>query len=108
MVKFTEGFLESLKVKPGERDMQVFDDELGGFGVRVFKSGKASFFCKYNVGRQQRRITLGRVVRGNLKAMRLQASQILAKARLGVDTAAETRAAAAKRTATLGELVPQY
>jgi hypothetical protein len=40
---------------------------------------------KFNVGRQQRRKTLGAVVRGNLKDMRLEASRILAKARLGTD-----------------------
>jgi hypothetical protein len=33
-------------------------------------------------------------MRGNLKAMRLEASAILAKARLGTDTVAETEAAA--------------
>jgi len=68
-----------------------------------------TYFVKFSVGDQQRRLTLGRVVRGNLKQMRLMASEILAKARLGKDTVAERRAAAAKNTIpTLGELVPLY
>jgi len=89
--------------------VQVFDDELGGFGLRKFKDGHASYFVKYNIGRQQRRLTLGRVVRGNLKKMRGFASEVLARARLGQDTVAEQRAVAAKAaTPTLGELVPKY
>ena len=70
--------------------------------------GHASYFVKYNVGTQQRRKTLGKVVRGNLKAMRLEASAILAKARLGTDVVGVAKAAAAKNIATLGELVPKY
>jgi integrase len=53
-------------------------------------------------------MTLGKVVRGNLKAMKLEASKVLAKARLGTDVAAQKRAAAGKVTVTLGELVPKY
>jgi len=108
MPKFTEGFADKLMVPPGARDVQAFDDELPGFGIRKFAKGHASYFVKFNVGPQQRRKTLGKVVRGNLKAMRLEASVILAKARLGVDTVAVARAAAVKTTVTLGTLVPLY
>ena len=108
MAKFIEGFADKLRVPAGARDVQVFDDELPGFGIRKFETGKASYFVKYNVGRQQRRKTLGRVVRGNLKRMRQEASGILAKARLGTDVVAVARAAAAKRTTSLGEIVPRY
>ena len=82
MPKFFEGFADRLKVPEGERDMQVFDDDLPGFGIRKFESGRASYFVKYTVGSQQRRLTLGKVLRGNLKTMKLEASRVLAKARL--------------------------
>ena len=100
--------LTGSRVPEGARDVQVFDDELPGFGIRKFESGRASYFVKYSVGAQQRRLTLGKVVRGNLKAMRLEASRVLAKARLGTDTAAVKRAAADKLSATLGQLIPRY
>ena len=99
MSKLTEGFADKLIVPAGARDVQVFDDELPGFGIRKFDSGKASYFVKFNVGRQQRRKTLGAVVRGNLKAMRLEASAILAKARLGMDVVADAKAAASRHAA---------
>jgi integrase len=108
MPKLVEGFADKLIVPPGARDTQVFDDELPGFGIRKFDSGKASYFVKFNVGRQQRRKTLGAVVRGNLKDMRLEASRILAKARLGTDVVHEAKAASARPEALLGDLVPKY
>jgi integrase len=108
MGKLTEGSADELEVPAGSRDVQAFDDALPGFGIRKFAKGHASYFVKYNVGRQQRRKTLGRVVRGNLRAMRLEASAILAKARLGHDTVAIAKAAAAKTTVTLGAVIPRY
>ena len=108
MPKFVEGFAARITVPEGQRDVLVFDSELPGFGIRKFASGRTSYFVKYNVGAQQRRHTLGTVVAGNLKAMRLEASAILAKARLGTDVIAEKRAAAGRRIITLGEIVPIY
>ena len=108
MVKLVEGYGDKMIVPAGARDAQAFDDELPGFGIRKFDSGKASYFVKFNVGSQQRRKTLGNVVRGNLRAMRLEASTVLAKARLGTDVVALAKAAAAKTSVTLGELVPKY
>ncbi|MFM9850018.1 MAG: tyrosine-type recombinase/integrase [Hyphomicrobiaceae bacterium] len=108
MPKLIEGYADKLAVPAGSRDTQVFDDDLPGFGIRKFDSGRASYFVKFNVGRQQRRKTLGAVVRGNLKAMRLEASKVLAKARLGTDVVQEAKAAAARSPALLGDLVPKY
>ena len=107
MARLVEGFADKMIVPAGARDAQAFDDELPGFGIRKFDSGKASYFVKFNVGAQQRRKTLGRVVRGNLKAMRLEASTVLAKG-LGTDVVAQARTATAKTKATLGDLVPKY
>jgi hypothetical protein len=37
MAKFTEGFADKLEVQAGAKDVQVFDDELPGFGIRKFR-----------------------------------------------------------------------
>jgi Phage integrase central domain/Phage integrase family len=108
MAKIIEGFADRLNVPAGARDVQVFDDELPGFGIRKFASGKATYFVKFTVGTQQRRKTLGRTVRGNLRAMRLEASAILAKARLGTDVVAIAKAEAVKSNLTLAATVPRY
>ena len=103
-----EGYLNKLRVPTGKRDVQVFDDALPGFGVRKFESGRASYFVKFNIGHQQRRLTLGAVVPGNLAEMRRKASTVLSKARLGQDAVAEKRNAAGRRNAALGSLIATY
>ena len=85
MPKFMEGYAARLRVPAGARDVLVFDDALPGFFIRKFASGKASYGVKFNVGAQQRRLTLGAVVPGVLAEMRKQASDVLARARLGQD-----------------------
>jgi len=108
MPKFYEGFADEVAVPAGKRDVQLFDEELPGFGIRKFSSGQVAYFVKYNIGPQQRRHTLGAVVRGNLRDMRLEASRILAKARLGIDAVAEKRAAAEKQIVSLNDVVKRY
>jgi len=87
-VKFVEGTASKLQVPEGAQDVQLFDSVLRGFGMRrfapskQFPKGKCSYFCKFTVKGQQgqqRRVTLGEVIDGNLKAMRQQASEIMAK-----------------------------
>ena len=95
MPKLVEGYVNKLQVPAAQRDVQVFDDTLPGFGIRKFESGRASYFVKFNVGRQQRRLTLGAVVQGNLADMRRKASTILSKARLGQDAVAASTPAVA-------------
>src|SRR5581483_6158129 len=107
-LKLVEGIAATIEVPAGRRDVLVFDDELPGFFLRKFSTGKATYGVKYNIGAQQRRLSLGAVVDGNLREMRKRASTVLSKARLGEDVVAEKRAATGRRTATLGELAARY
>jgi hypothetical protein len=94
MPKFVEGLVARIHVPAGARDILVFDDALPGFFIRKFASGKASYGVKYNVGAQQRRLSLGPVVPGVLAERRRTAADILARARLGQDVVGEKQAAA--------------
>ncbi len=110
-MKLLEGTVERLVVPRGKRDIQIFDDALPGFGIRKFSSGKAFYFCKYNIGRKQRKMSLGPVVPGTLAAKRKLASEILSRARIGQDLAADkraVRAAADRKELTLASLVEDY
>ena len=110
MSKLTDQEIRALQVPEGAKDIQAFDDDLPGFGVRKFASGKASLFVKYSIGKQQRRKTLGPWVTGTLPAIRKEATVVLAQARLGKDVVGEARKAQqqAANAKTLGELVEPY
>jgi integrase len=108
MPKFMEGYATRLRVPAGARDVLVFDDALPGFFIRKFASGKASYGVKFNVGAQQRRLTLGAVVPGVLAERRKMAADILARARMGQDVVGDKIALAGKHSITLGEVVPRY
>src|SRR5687768_6135899 len=85
MAKLTEGFISKITVPNGKRDILSFDDSLPGFGVRKFDTGRSSYFVKYSIGRQLRKITLGPYTPGILSDMRKRASEVLARAKLGED-----------------------
>ena len=112
MAKFTKTGLATtvskLKILKGKRDAQVFDDALRGFGVRKFESGAATFFVKYNVGKQQRRMSLGAATANRLQGARADAETILAKVRLGGDPQATKKAQRSKAAVALGGLVDRY
>ena len=108
MPRILEGLAARLQVPKGARDVLVFDEVVPGFFLRKFQSGRASYGVKYNVGKQQRRISLGPAAPGVLREMRKKASDILARARLGQDVVGEKRSAANVRNYTLGEIVPKY
>jgi Arm DNA-binding domain len=57
MVKITKRVVEAAEV--GERDYLIWDDELPGFGLRVFSSGKRSYVIQYRIRGRSRRYTIG-------------------------------------------------
>ncbi|VVT31408.1 site-specific integrase [Rhizobium sp. EC-SD404] len=82
-------------IGPVEKVTTYWDTELGGFGLRVFPSGKASWICEYRAGAggrgaAKRRLTLGTADETMTPEIaRSYAKDILARVRLGADPAAE-------------------
>lgn len=44
---------------PASAEYMLWDEELRGFGLRVFPSGRKTYFIQYRVGRRTRRLKLG-------------------------------------------------
>ncbi len=57
MVKITKRVVEAAEAR--EEDYVIWDDELPGFGLRIFSSGKRSYVIQYRIGGRSRRYTIG-------------------------------------------------
>lgn len=97
-------------LKPGERDVFLWDTELKGFGVKCTPKGRKVYIVQYQTGGRgtpTRRVTIG--VHGSpwtpVRA-RTEADGLLAEVRLGADPAAAK--ANRRREPTIGEVADRY
>ena len=58
MANLTKRTIDALETQ--DHDFIVFDDEVKGFGVRVFPSGKKTYLAQYRAGGRTRRVKIGR------------------------------------------------
>jgi hypothetical protein len=57
MARLTKRIVDAADVR--EKDYFIWDDELPGFGLRVFASGKRSYLIQYRAAGRTRRYTIG-------------------------------------------------
>ncbi len=57
MTKLSKRIVDATEVR--EKDYVIWDDELPGFGLRVFTSGKRSYLIQYRSAGRSRRYTIG-------------------------------------------------
>jgi integrase len=102
MAKLTKRTVDHTEIS--DRTKVIWDDELRGFGLRVYPNGRKVFVVKCRVKGRQRFITIGRHGPVTVDQARVKAIAILSEAKNGNDPAANAdRARKAPTVRGLGE-----
>jgi integrase len=91
---------------PGPVDYFLWCDDLPGFGVRIFPSGKRSYLVQYRANGRSRRLTIGLHGRLTTEEARRLAMARLGEVAKGEDPAEER--ATRRKALTMRELCEQY
>src|SRR6516164_5966387 len=78
-----------LQLPAKSKDHIQWDDDIGGFGIRLRQGGGRSWVFQYKVGTKQRRITIGSVSAVDINKARQTAKDLYARVRLGEDPASD-------------------
>jgi integrase len=107
-MKLTTTAVKALTLPPGASDKTFWDDDIGGFGLRLRAGGARNWVVQYDMGGKTRRVTLGSTALLDVGAARAKAKDLLAHTRLGGDPAAEKRAYRARAAETFAAILPRY
>lgn len=73
---------------PGKRSI-VWDEDVGGFGLKIYPTGKRSFVLDYRIDDRHRRITIGQFPHITVEQARQAARQMIGMIAAGQDPAAK-------------------
>ncbi|WP_377509676.1 tyrosine-type recombinase/integrase [Octadecabacter sp. R77987] len=104
MAKLTTRYVESITPKDGE--IILWDDDLGGFGLRCYPSGRKVYVVQYKLHGRTRRRTLGKHTVVTSDEARKQAKLVQADVARGADPSAERKARL--RSPTIKELGKRF
>jgi integrase len=107
-VKLTTTAIKALTLPPGVADRTFWDDDIGGFGLRLRAGGSARWVVQYDMAGKTKRVTLGTTALLDVGAARTKAKDLLAHVRLGGDPAAEKRSHRARAAETFVAILPRY
>lgn len=92
--------------EPKADEYTLWDGDLGGFGLRVWPSGRKTFVVMYRLSHRKRRITLGAYGSLTVYQARKLARQVVADVAAGIDPA-EVKAAA-RHAPTVKDLCERF
>ena len=107
-MRLTKTNLTNLHLPRGRSEITHFDSDIGGFGIRIRKSGARSWVFQYDFAGKTKRITLGKASAIDVAKARAIASELHAKVRLGQDPAAAKAESEARAAETFGAAVRPY
>ncbi|MBN8978040.1 MAG: integrase arm-type DNA-binding domain-containing protein [Rhizobiales bacterium] len=104
MAKLTKRYVDALSA--GEPDYFVWDDDISGFGIRVWPSGKKNFVAQYRAGGRTRRVKIGNYGALTVEEARKQAKIVLGDVARGEDPAEDK--ATRRKSLTVSDLCDNY
>lgn len=104
MAKLTKRFVDTVEIR--DKDYVVWDDDLPGFGLRVFASGKRSYVIQYRAAGRSRRYAIGLHGVWTAETARKEAMAQLGKVARGENPAEERQLD--RNAMTVKELAEQY
>lgn len=104
MVKLTKRAIDSLQ--PREKDYFEWDDDLAGFGVRVWPTGKKTYVAQYRAGKQTRRFKIGAHGVLTVEEARKEAKAVLGDVARGEDPQLDR--ATRRKSMTVKDLCETY
>ncbi|MEJ6397314.1 tyrosine-type recombinase/integrase [Yoonia sp. 208BN28-4] len=97
--KLTSRYVETVTT-PGPKRLEVYDQTLTGFGIRISTSGRKTWFCSTRSNGSIKRVTIGTFPALALSDAREQAKIVIHDAQLDLADQVEVQ--------TLGEVVPLF
>ena len=107
-MKLTKATAAELRCPPDKAEIFAWDDALPGFGLRVNRGGRSTWFVQYRAGGKQRRQSLGTTATMGADEARRRAKVALGAVADGEDPQAERKNAKAQAAVTFGSVVPRY
>jgi integrase len=104
-VKLTEAILRDSDPLDG-KDYQIFDSEVRGFAVCIYRSGGRAFTLDYRHAGRQRRMTFGRWPEWSVSAARARAKELRRDIDAGADPLADR--GAAREAPRVSDLIERY
>src|SRR5690554_2148905 len=106
MPKLTKAFVEKLHTP--ERETFIWDDEIKGFGVKLFPTGARSFVYQYRSAEgRTRRMTIGKLSDALTTDMaRRKAKELAYQVHAGADPQGEKQER--RKAETVGDLLDAY
>ena len=107
-VKLTQAAVAKLELPSGKSEQTIYDDTIGGFGVRLRAGGKKTWVAVYRIGRQTRRVSIGDASVVSTEYARNAAREILSKARLREDVQARRNQERDRQEITVSAVIEMY
>ena len=107
-MKLTHSTVGTLKLPRGKTEAIFFDDDIGGFGLRIRSGGSRTWIFEYKLGAKGRRMTLGSLAAMSPAQARKTAGELHAMVRLGRDPAGEKAEGRARAAETMGAALQAY